>query len=131
MKIKVLCICAKGRNRSKYLAYYLGKRGYSTRYGGIDEQGFVVDEIKKEVDLKDVSWADIIIIVRKRLVPIFRDKFGNVKKKFIILDVTDAKGLIPEEFSHLRELDYHSFQLRWTYPRLREAISKYLPLKLR
>jgi predicted protein tyrosine phosphatase len=129
-KLKVLCICAKGKNRSKYLAYYLKNKGYSTRYGGIDDKGYVVEKIKKKVDFKDVSWADIVIIVRKRLVPIFKDKFGSVKKRFIILDVTDAKNLIPEEFSHLRDLDYHSFQLRWTYPQLRKAIAKYLPLRL-
>jgi len=44
------------------------------------------------------------------------------------LDVTDSKRLIPEDKAHLRDLDYVSFQKKWTRPRLREALKKYLPL---
>lgn len=35
MKLKVLCICTMGLNRSKYLAEYLKGKGYETRYGGV------------------------------------------------------------------------------------------------
>jgi tRNA 2-selenouridine synthase SelU len=35
-KTKVLCVCARGRNRSKYLAKYLRRGGYSTRAGGVE-----------------------------------------------------------------------------------------------
>jgi rhodanese-related sulfurtransferase len=33
-KLKVLCVCTRGMNRSKYLAKYLEGRGYSNRAGG-------------------------------------------------------------------------------------------------
>lgn len=128
-RVRVLCICAKGKNRSRYLANYLKMKGYSTRFGRIDENGQVYEKIEKEVSAEDVIWADVIIVVRKRLISIFKEKFGEVNKKMISLDVSDSIDLVPQEYSYLKNLDYHSFQLRWTYPRLREAIKNYLPLE--
>jgi len=127
-KLKVLCICAKGLNRSKYLAEYLRRKGYSTKYGGVEE--FKESYYKANlIDQKKVDWADIIIVVRKRLIQLSKKKFPKLKKKIIVLDVTDSKRLIPEDKAHLRDLNYVSFQKKWTRPRLREAIKKYLPLK--
>jgi len=128
-KLKVLCICAKGKNRSRYLAKYLKGKGYTTRFGGIDGGGDFVEKIEKEITVEDVNWADIVVIVRKRLVDIFNKKFGKVGKKIIALDVTDSRRLIPEEFAHLKDLDHTEFQKKWTYPQLRKAIKPYLPLK--
>jgi len=123
-KPKVLCICAKGQYRSRYLAGYLRKKGYLTRYGGIDSKR----KIKKEATQKDVDWADIIIIVRKRLVPIFRKKFNKTSKKTIILDIVTTEKLIPWWIAWLRKLNRPLFHKIWTYPKLRAAIKPYLPL---
>jgi predicted protein tyrosine phosphatase len=119
-------VCAVGVNRSKYLASYLRRKGYSTRYGGVDyrEEG-TYNPLKQE----DVDWADIIILVRKRLMPALRKKFKSKDKKIIVLDVTDSKERIPEEKSHLRNLSHEEFQKKWTYSELRKAIKPYLPLK--
>jgi predicted protein tyrosine phosphatase len=125
-RLRVLCICAVGVNRSKYLAQYLRGKGYSTRYGGVD---YKWNEGANPIDQKDVNWAEVIIITRKRLKPALRKKFKIKNKKIIVLDVTDSKRLIPEKFAHLRELDHHEFQKKWTRPKLREAIKPYLPLK--
>lgn len=125
-KPRILCICAVGTNRSKYLASYLRKKGYPTRFGGVNyrEEG-KYNPLKQS----DVHWADIIVIVRKNLVKIFNKKYKSPKKKIIILDVTDSKNRIPKEFYHLTKLNHKEFQKKWTYPELRKAIQPYLPFK--
>jgi predicted protein tyrosine phosphatase len=127
-KLKVLTICFMGRNRSKYLAGYLRRKGYSTRYGGLEyhEWKGITTKFVKE---KDIEWADVIIIVRKRLKAVFDQKFGKVNKNIIILDVSDRKELVPKEFFHLTKLDDKEFNKKWTYPNLRKAIKPYLPLQ--
>lgn len=125
-KIKVLCVCAVGINRSKYLAGYLRRKGYATKFGGADPKD---NKYANPLLAESVEWADIIIVLRKRLKPILTKKFKTRGKKIITLDVTDSKRLIPEEFAHLRELDYVEFQKKWTRPQIRKAIKQYLPLK--
>ena len=128
-KLKVLCICRKGINRSHYLATYLRRKGYSTRFGGVQELMGVQGGHPKLTTQKDVDWADIIIIVRKILVPIFNKEFKSKDKKIIILEVTDFKQLVlPKKFAHFRKLNYEEFQKKWTYPQLQKGIEKYLPL---
>ena len=127
-KIKVLTVCALGRNRSKYLASYLKNKGYLTRFGGVHDKnlGFY-NPIKQD----DIDWADFIIITRKRLGSIFKKKFKVGKKEIILIDVTDSKRIIGEKYPDLGKLDYLTFQKKWTRPKLREAIKPYLPLKLK
>ncbi len=126
-KLKILCICAKGANRSKYLAKYLRGKGYSAKFGGIedDDSGPIINPLSQ----KDVDWADIIVVVRKRLKKLFKKNFKSKNKKVIALDVTDSKRLIPEQLAHLRELKHEEFQKKWTRPQLRKAIKPYLPFK--
>ena len=113
-KIKVLVICAKGLNRSKYLASYLKKEGYSTRYGGVEsydkEPGKAPNQIKKE----DIEWTDIIIITRKRLKEILKDLFEIKDKKILVFNIPDLTS--SGKFEKTEEL-------------LRKAIKPYLPLK--
>lgn len=124
---KILCICAKGLNRSKYLALYLRRKGYKTRYGGLEPYEENPNWNWNSTNQKDIDWADTIIIVRKRLENVLKKKFKVSKtKKIIVLDVTDSKRLLPKEFSKLKKLDYHEFQKKWTYPQLRKAIKRYL-----
>ncbi len=128
VKIKVLCICAKGMNRSKYLAGYLKKKGYSTKYGGVEP--YEKPEYKwNPVSQDKIDWADIIIVVRKRVAQTFKKKFKIKGKKLIAFDVTDSARLIPKKFASLKKLDYKTFQKKWTYPQLRKAIKSYLPFK--
>jgi predicted protein tyrosine phosphatase len=127
-KPKILCICARGMNRSKYLAKYLRRKGYSTTAGGVEP--FENPEYKwNPVSQKKIDWADYIIIVRKRLIPILKKNYNTKGKEIISLDVTDSKRLIPEEFKELRDLDHKVFNKKWTYPNLRKAIKPYLSLK--
>lgn len=127
-RTKILIVCSKGRNRSKYLAEYLRKKGYLTRYGGIEKYK-EPDKKSKLITQKDIDWADIIIVVRPRLKKSIKDKFKSENKKIIVLDISDSKRLIPKEYAHLKDLDYKTFQKKWTRPQLRKAIKPYLPLK--
>ena len=68
-KLKVLCVCAKGRNRSKYLASYLKRKNYLTRFRGIEYE--IDPNIENKILQSDVDWADIILIVRPRLKKLF------------------------------------------------------------
>ena len=124
MKKKILCVCAKGINRSKYLAGYLRRKGYKTRYGGVEYHRYW-----NPISQEDIDWADIIVIIRKRLEKIVKKKFKTRGKKFIVLDVTDSKRLLPKEFAKLKKLDYGEFQKKWTYPQLRRAIKSYSELR--
>ena len=126
-KIKVLCLCSRGRNRSKYLAKYLGKKGYSTKFAGINTG--IYWKPTKPITQEDVDWADVIIIARKRLLRRFKRRYKLKGGKLIILDVTDSKRLVPKESKHLRFLRRKDFNKKWTYPQLRKAIKPYLPLK--
>ena len=128
MKLKILVVCAKGLNRSKYLASYLKNKGYLTRYGGV-EGFFPNEEAPNPIDQKDVDWADIIIIVRRRLKAIFHKKFKSGDKRFVVLDITDSKKLLPKEYSYLKDSSEREFDRKWRRPKLREAIKSYLPLK--
>lgn len=127
-KQKILIICAKGMNRSKYLASYLRRKGYSTKYGGVEP--YEKPEYKwNPISQKDIDWADTIVVVRHRIKDMLKKKFKTKGKKIVSFDVTDSKRLIPEEFKELRELDHKKFNKKWTYPQLRKAIKPYLPLK--
>gem|GEM_PF-884290 len=128
-KTKVLCVCAKGMNRSKYLAKYLRGKGYSTTHGGIEPYKENPEWKWNPLSQKKIDWADVIIVVRERLVGDLKKKFKMKGKNIVVLNVTDSKRLIPEEFKELRDLDHHNFQLKWTRPQLRKAIKGHLPLK--
>ena len=115
-------------NRSKYLAMYLRKKSYSTKFGGVEPYDNP-EYPWNPTSQRDIDWAEIIIIVRKRVLPKLKKKFELSNKKIIVLDVTNSKRLIPEEFKDFRELDHGDFNEKWTYPQLRKAIKPYLSLK--
>lgn len=121
-KVKVLCVCGQGLNRSKYLAGYLKRKGYETRFGGVDGNS------PNPINDWSVKWSDVIVIARERHHDLFKKKFGRVRKKIIVLNVADSKNFLPEEYKHFANLDYYEFQRKWTYPQLRKAIKSYLPL---
>jgi len=127
-KLKVLAVCSAGKNRSKYLAEYLRRQGYSTKFRGLEPEKYPHIKINA-VQQKEVDWADVIITVRHRLKQMVKKKFKTGKKKIIGLDVSDSLRLLPKEFSHLKELDYISFQKKWTRPQLRKALKLHMPFK--
>ncbi len=127
-KLKVLCVCTMGLNRSKYLADYLKGKGYEARYGGVGPcriDPFPKNPIKQE----DVEWADIIITARKKHKPILIKSYNAKNKKIIVLDITDSRKAMAEIYPEFKKIEHSDFNKKWTYPQLRKAIKKYLPLK--
>ena len=122
-KTKILCVCAKGLNRSKYIAEYLRRKGYSTKYGGLEPLIFNELDITNYLNQKKVDWADIIIVVRKRLVGILKKNFKTKNKKIISFDITDSKRLISEEKPEYKNLTKEQMNKLITYPRLRKQIN--------
>jgi len=129
MKPKVLCVCSKGVNRSKYLAKYLKNKGYATRFGGA-EIWAKISRNPNPISQADVEWADIIIVTRKRLAPKIKKKFDTKGKRLIVLNVVDSLRLLPKEYAHLKKAGKHTgaFAKQWREPQLRKAIKPYLPL---
>ncbi len=129
MKLKVLCVCSMGLNRSKYLASYLRNKGYKTRFEGIG--GRIRKDPYNPFNQEDIDWADIIIVVRKKHVLMIKKKYKVKNKKVIALEVLDSRKRIGQKYPKLNNLDFETFQKRWTRPQLRKAIKSYLPLKLK
>lgn len=134
-RLKVLCVCSRGSNRSRYLANYLRRKNYSTRYRGVEPEIYP-GGIKHPLKQEDIDWSDIIIAVRPRLKEAIKSKFKTKNKKIILIDVTDSKDVVArkfpefaEECPNFKEMEHKSFQKVWTYPRLRKAIKPHLPLK--
>ncbi|MBR9705876.1 hypothetical protein GOV14_02460 [Candidatus Pacearchaeota archaeon] len=126
-KVKVLCVCAKGINRSQYLAGYLKTKGYETRFGGVE--GFNIgEEAPNPITQQDLDWADVVIIVRERLLKIVARRFDLGDKQLVVLDVTDSIDLAVREMPELKDVTPLEFDKFWRKPRLREAIKPFLPL---
>jgi len=126
-KLKVLCVCTMGLNRSKYLAEYLRNRGYETRYGGIGPCR-IDTESKNPVKKEDIEWADIIVTARKKHKPILNNNFGVRDKKIICLDITDSRKAMGEIYPEFKDIEQDEFNQKWTYPQLRKEIERHLPL---
>ena len=70
--MKILCVCLEGKNRSSYLARYLKRKGYTTGFGGVKEGA------EKPILQKDVDNADLIIVARKWIKEILKERY-NIK----------------------------------------------------
>jgi len=127
MKPKILCVCTMGTNRSKYLAGYLKRKGYLTRYGGLGHSKLNLSA-QNPLKNQDISWADIIITARKRHGDILKKKYNLKEKKIIILDVMDFQKKVCEIHPEFKNLDGKIFQRKWTYSQLRKSIKPFLPL---
>lgn len=130
MKAKrILCICTMGTNRSKYLAKYLNQKGYKTRFGGVGPCKF--DPMPKNpLNPKDLAWADLIIVVRKKHISILKEKFKVKNKEIINLEVLDSQKKISKRYPKLKNIPREEFNRKWTYLQLEKAIKKYLPLNI-
>lgn len=118
-KKKILAICSEGINRSKYLANYLRKKGYSMKFGGIKEYA------ETPITLKKIEWADLIIFAQEKHKKWFEEKFGKLKKPYLIFNVRDSGNDVPENKKDLLELSRKDFNRKWTHPNLRKAVKKY------
>ncbi len=125
---RVLCICALGRNRSRYLAEYLEKKGYEARHEGVNCPRGKKCKKCELLHQEDVDWADVIIIVRKILVKYFKENYAWKGKKIIVLDVTDSRKVAARQNPKWLGMDNETFQRDYVHAHLRKAIKPYLPL---
>jgi len=99
-KLKVLCVCGLGLNRSRYLAKYLGEKGYDTKWRGLESCDFNL-ESKNLIGIKDIEWADIIVVSKEKYKSILNDNFKVRDKKIVCLDIVSLRK-IDGEYSQLR-----------------------------
>lgn len=116
-----------GLNRSKWVANYLKSKGYKTRYGGIGPCR-IDPEPANPINLKDLEWADIIIVAREKHKPILKKVFGVKNKKIVVLEVSDSRFNASKINPKFKKITREEFNKVWTYPKLKEAIDKHLPL---
>jgi len=118
VKKKVLCVCHYGKNRSTFLAEFLTKKGYDTKFGGISgKEGNLIKQ-------KDVDWADVIVVVRDVLKGMFLEKFSVGDQKVIALEVIDN----PKSLKCNSDFVWAEYQELHTYPELKKQIKEFLPL---
>ncbi len=120
MSMNILIVCTQGQNRSKYLAEYLKKKGYSADYGGIKPDGF------NPLSQEKVDWADIIVTVREHIKDKFLDRFEIEGKEVIHLEVLDNPKRFSKEAQELAKRSWDDFQEKYVYSELRKQIEGHL-----
>lgn len=93
--MRVLCICAQGMNRSRFLAEHLHRQGYETDFAGIGAWTM------NRVTQGRIDWADVIVVARPQFAQALTQEF-SVEKRIIELDA--ATG---EEERLIGQLDEH------------------------
>jgi|SaaInlStandDraft_5_1057022.scaffolds.fasta_scaffold11204_3 hypothetical protein len=118
MGMKILTMCAFGKNRSRYLAEYLEKKGYDTDFAGVCQDH---DEVQEKIDV-----ADVIIAVH----PDIKEQLQlwyDVKQKMIIgLNVEDRPEVVLPEGKTLDGEAWGDFQEKEVYPILIKDIEERL-----
>ena len=119
--MKILVLCAYGRNRSRYVANYLSEKGYVTNYDGV-----LNDE--SDIVQKKINEADVIVTVNKDVRDLLAGKFNCGGKRIIEIDVDDRPEVVLSTGKQLSGDDWYRFQEEYVYPKLIEQIDKFLPL---
>lgn len=122
--MNILCLCAYGQNRSKYLAGYLADKGCQTDYAGLDIHAI------NPITQSKIDWADSIVVVqsgwmKERL----EEDFFLEGKRVIYLDVEDRPEIVHPEGKKLEGDEWLAFQQKAVYPALVHAIDQYLPFE--
>lgn len=120
--MKILILCAHGKNRSRYLAEYLATKGYETDFDGVN------NDDKKSVQEK-ISWADTIIAVTRDIHEKAQADFDFTEKKVFGLDVDDRPETCFLSLPILTGDEWVEFQHQHVYPKLTEQVNKILNLK--
>ena len=124
-KKKILCVCSKGVNRSKYLAGYLRTKGFLTRYGGTEK--YPDKKGKKSFNYlsqKNIDWAEYIIVLRKRFLKILKKDFSVSGKKIFSLDIPGSKKEICKKYPRLKNLTKRDLNKKVTFPKIRKKANE-------
>ena len=120
--MKILILCAHGKNRSRYLAEYLATKGFETDFDGVK------NESKEAVQAK-IAWADTVIAVTREIHETALADFDFIGKKVFSLDVDDRSETCFLSLPILTGDEWVEFQHQHVYPKLTEQVNKILNLK--
>lgn len=120
--MKVLIVCSYGRNRSKYLAGYLKRRGYQTDFAGIRIEAAI------PLSQKSINWADVVVLVHKVVREGFPPAIKLRKKRVIVIDVDDRPEKVLPARKELEGEEWLAFQKKYVYPELELQINRHFPV---
>jgi len=120
--MKILILCAHGKNRSRYLAEYLATKGFETDFDGVK------NESKEAVQAK-IAWADTVIAVTRDIHEKALADFDFTEKKVFSLDVDDRSEKFFLSCVVASGDEWIEFQEKHVYPKLIEQTNKILNLK--
>jgi hypothetical protein len=118
--MKILGMCWYGRNRSRYIADLLAKKGHDTDYAGVKQDH---DEVQGKID-----WSEIVVSVHPDVAAVLKESYNLEKVKLIELDVEDRPEKVISEGKPLDGEDWKMFQERYVYTKLAEEIHEKLSL---
>jgi predicted protein tyrosine phosphatase len=121
MPMKILVLCAHGKNRSRYLAEYLSQKGYDAEAAG-------VDQVDKEDVVRKINAADVVVSVNRSVRERLFKNFDLTGKRHIELEVEDRPEYVLSKHKILSGEDWIAFQEEYVYPELKRQMDKYLPL---
>jgi len=119
--MKVLILCAHGKNRSRYLKQYLADKGYDSESAG------VINDSAEDVQ-KKIAAADVVVTVHDVVREQLSGLFDLSDKRIIDIDVEDRPEQVLPEGRQLDGDEWVAFQEEHVYPKLREHIDRHLPL---
>jgi len=119
--MKILVLCAYGRNRSRYVANYLSEKGYDTDFDGV---------LNGDSDIvqKKINDADVLITVSQKVHDHLVKQFNFKGKRVIEIDVEDRPEFVLPACKPLSGDDWVSFQEQCVYPDLIDQLNKFLPI---
>lgn len=118
----VLVICNWGKNRSGYLASYLGQKGYTVKFAGINP------ETDNPVTQDLVDWSTVIIFIQPQIKTEFLTRFRADKQRLITLDVEDRIEVLAPNEKGIAMDRWLKIQRELVYPELEKQIDPYLSL---
>lgn len=118
--MKILALCAFGKNRSRHLAEYLSSLGYEVDFAGT---------IKNTEETQDkINESDILISVHPIVAEALEHNFYTEGKTIIKLDVEDRPEMLLDSKARLDGDNWIHFQEKFVYPEIERQINDHLPL---
>lgn len=119
--MKILVLCAFGKNRSRHLAGYLKSLGYDTDFAGTIQN--------TESTQDKINEADILITVHPSVFNALEHNFYSEGKRIIKLDIEDRPEMLLSSKERLDGQNWINFQERFVYPEIEKQINEYLPFE--
>ncbi len=121
--MKVLSVCSRGVNRSRYLAEYLREKGYETDFCGVAEGA------ERECTGEKIEWADLIICTTPKHLRLLLEKF-HIRKPVIVLRIRDVSAGTARKMIRAGMVgELNELKEKLVYWQIRREIGAFLPLE--